>query len=71
MKEKENTFVQENGMVIEEERVYKSIAGDLVKVVKIDLERNEMHCYNISESCNSWHNIRCAIKDSKFRQLIK
>jgi len=28
------------------------------------------HCYNISESCNSWHRISSAIKDNKFRSQV-
>ena len=68
MEMKNNTFVQENGMKIEEGKRYMSLAGDLVQVKKIDVENDQMKCYNISESCNSWHRISSAIKDNKFRQ---
>lgn len=67
---KNNTFVQENGMVIEEGKKYRSLVRDLVWVKEINLEKNEMHCYNISESCNSWHRISSAIKDNKFRSQV-
>jgi len=70
MEMKNNTFVQENGMVIEEGKRYRSLVRDLVWVKEINLEKNEMHCYNISESCNSWHRISSAIKDNKFRSQV-
>lgn len=65
-----NTFIQKNGMEIEEGKIYRSLVGDLVKVISINHERNELHCYNISESCNSWHRISAAIKDNKFRHKV-
>jgi len=70
MNMKNNTFVQKNGMEIKENIVYRSHVGDLVKVMAIDVSKNEMHCYNISDSCNSWHRISSAIKDNKFRSQI-
>ncbi len=70
MEMKNNTFVQANGMEIKENTVYRSHVGDLVKVMTIDVSKNEMHCYNISDSCNSWHRISSAIKDNKFRSRI-
>ena len=65
---KKNTFVQENGLEIEENKNYLTLVGDLVKVIKIDLNRDQVHCYNISDSCNSWHRISSAIKDNKFKK---
>ncbi|HPI81971.1 MAG TPA: hypothetical protein PK122_01950 [Candidatus Paceibacterota bacterium] len=67
---KNNTFVQENGMKIEEGKKYRSLVGDLILVKEINVEKNEMKCYNISESCNSWHRISSAIKDNKFRHTV-
>jgi len=60
-------FIQKNGMQINENEIYRSVVGDLVKILKIDLKENRLHCYNISNSCNSWHRIDSAIKDNKFR----
>lgn len=62
-----NTFTQENGLVIEEGKNYNSHVGDMVKVKKIDVENNQLVVYNISESCNSWHRIDSAIRDNKFK----
>lgn len=63
-----NKFVQQNGIVVEEGKIYLSVAKDLVRVEKIDHENNRMTCTNISESCKSFHRIDSAIKDSKFRE---
>ena len=62
-----NELTQENGMVIKEGRTYTSHVGDLVKVLKIDTEKNQLICYNISDQCKSWHRADAAIKDNKFR----
>ena len=68
MSEKVNKeFTQENGMVIKENKNYRSVVGDLVKVMKIDVEKNQMICYNISDQAKAWHRIDAAIKDNKFR----
>ena len=63
-------FTQKNGMQILEGKTYRSVVGDLVKVLKIDMEQNQMKCYNISISCNSWHRIDSAIKDNKFHKEV-
>ena len=62
-----NEFTQNNGMVIRENRNYRSVVGDLVKVLKIDVESNQLICYNISDQSKAWHRVDAAIKDSKFR----
>lgn len=63
----ENTFIQNNGMEIKEGKIYRSHVGDLVKILKIDLKKNSVKVYNISDSANSWHRIDAAIKDNKFK----
>jgi hypothetical protein len=68
--ESKNTFMQENGMEIAENRVYRSCAGDLVKILNIHHDRDQMKVYNISESCHSWHMISRAIRENKFRSEV-
>jgi hypothetical protein len=68
--ENKNTFVQKNGMVISEGKVYRSHAGDLVKVLNINLEIDQVKVYNISDSCHSWHRICRAITDNKFKTEV-
>jgi len=62
-----NEFTQNNGITIKEGRNYTSHVGDLVKVMKIEVDKNTLICYNISEHCKSWHRIDSAITDNKFR----
>ena len=62
-----NKFTQENGMVIQENKNYRTLVGDLVKVMKIDVAKNELVVYNISDQCRSWHRVDAAIKDNKMR----
>ena len=64
-------FTQQNGIEIKEGNTYRSVVGDLVRITKIDLEKNSVRCYNVSESCSSWHRIDSAIKDNKFREFVK
>ena len=63
-------FTQKNGMEIKEGGTYRSVVGDLVRVLQIDQENNRVKCYNISDSCHSWHRIDSAIKDNKFRTEV-
>jgi len=62
-----NQFTQNNGMVISENKNYRSVVGDLVKVLKIDVGTNTMICFNLSDQAKAWHRIDAAIKDDKFR----
>ena len=62
-----NEFTQNNGMTIKEGKNYRTLVGDLVKVMKIDVENNQLVVYNISDQCRSWHRIDAAIKDNKMR----
>lgn len=62
-----NEFTQENGMTIKEGQAYRTLVGDLVKVEKIDVEKNQLIVYNISDQCRSWHRVDAAIKDNKMR----
>ena len=62
-----NEFTQNNGMIIKEGKTYTSHVGDLVRVKKIDVKENKLICYNISDSCSSWHRVDSAITDNKFR----
>jgi len=66
-----NTFVQKNGMEIEEGIVYRSHVGDLVKVLSISNETNTVKIYNVSDSCHTWRRIHSAIKDNKFCSRIQ
>jgi len=63
----ENMFVQKNGMEIKEGKLYRSLVGDLVKVLTIKKETNTFKVYNVSESCHTWCRIDSAITDNKFR----
>jgi mRNA-degrading endonuclease RelE of RelBE toxin-antitoxin system len=65
-----NTFVQNNGMEIQEGIVYRSHVGDLVKVLSINNDTNTVKIYNVSDSCHTWCRIDSAIKDNKFRSQI-
>ena len=62
-----NEFTQENGMTIKEGKNYRTLVGDLVKVKTINVEKNELVVYNISDQCTSWHRIDAAIRDNKMR----
>ena len=59
-------FKQNNGLIIEEQKMYLSIVGDLIKILEIDKINNRLKIYNISDSCSSYHRIDSAIKDNKF-----
>jgi len=59
-------FTQKNGMIIKEGKLYLSVVKELIKIEKIDQEKNSLICYNISLSCRSWHRLDAAIKDNKF-----
>jgi len=59
-------FTQKNGLVIKENKLYLSVVGDLIKVQQIDKINNRLKCFNVSESCTSYHRIDTAIKDNKF-----
>lgn len=63
-------FEQNNGIQVEEGKIYRSVVGELVKVLEIDLDKNQMKCFNISEACTSYHRIDAAKKDNKFRAKI-
>jgi hypothetical protein len=60
------TFKQINGLEIKEGALYLSIVGDLIKITKINKHQNQLVCFNVSESCTSYHRIDSAIKDNKF-----
>lgn len=60
-------FTQENGLEIAEGKTYKSHVGDIIRITKINLKNDQMKVYNVSESCNSWHSVKAAIKDNKFK----
>jgi hypothetical protein len=68
---KKKSFIQKNGLEIFEGRLYMSHVGDLVKIKSFDEEKDEVQCYNVSESCNSWHMLSRALKENKFRSAVR
>ena len=61
-----NEFIQKNGLMIIENKMYLSVVGDLIKIKEIDILNNRLKVYNITEKCTSYHRIDSAITDNKF-----
>lgn len=56
MKESTEVKIAENELVIN--GVYMTHTKDLVQIRGINKERNEIHVYNITESCNVYVNLK-------------
>ena len=48
------THKKDQDIELEIGRVYKTSTNNIVKVISIDNDKDELHVYNISESCNIW-----------------